>query len=391
MVSKKSNGEGSIYKDSKGRWCSVLTIGRNEEGKLKRKYFYGKTKKEVSDKLTEYKYKNMNDMLPIDESITIEQYFKYWLFEYKINEVKPSTITRYEGIYRRYIKSSQISNIKLKDLRAAHLQNYYNTLINDKIISSSTILTINKVLKSVFTQAIKEGYLLKNYCTMVSLPKKVKKDEIVYFTVEEQKAFIQACNGYRLEALFLFALGTGLRLGELLALKWSDIDFINKTVSINKSLRQEKVFNNKGEGEFKTIIQAPKTESSNRIVPIPINILSKLKEFKLIQNKEKLSNGEVYLNNNFVFTTPLGTPINASNLRKIYSKILNKANLPNIKFHALRHTYATRLFEEGVQVKTVQTLLGHSDITTTMNIYTHVTNDIKNIAADKLNLIFNFN
>lgn len=245
MATKKSNGEGSIYKDSKGRWCSVLTIGRNEEGKLKRKYFYGKTKKEVSDKLTEYKYKNMNDMLPIDESITIEQYFKYWLFEYKINEVKPSTITRYEGIYRRYIKSSQISNIKLKDLRAAHLQNYYNTLINDKIISSSTILTINKVLKSAFTQAIKEGYLLKNYCTMVSLPKKVKKDEIVYFTIEEQKAFIQACNGYRLEALFLFALGTGLRLGELLALKWSDIDFINKTVSVNKSLRQEKVFNKK--------------------------------------------------------------------------------------------------------------------------------------------------
>ncbi len=391
MAIKKSNGEGSIYKDSKGRWCSVLTIGRNEEGKLKRKYFYGKTKKEVSEKLTEYKYKNLNDLLPIDESITIEQYFKHWLFEFKINEVKPSTITRYQGIYSKYIKNSQISKIKLKDLRANHLQSYYNTLINDNTTTSSTIATINKILKSVLNQGIKEGYLLKNYCTMVSLPKRSKKDEIVYFTVDEQKRFIEACRGHKLECLFLFDLGTGLRLGELLALTWSDIDFINKTVSINKSFRQEKIYDNKGDGKFTSLIQAPKTESSIRTVPIPSNLILKLKEHKITQNKEKLKLGELYTDNNLVFCTPTGTYINSSNLRKRFNTLLAKAELPKIKFHALRHTYATRLFEEGIQVKTVQSLLGHSDIATTMNIYTHVTDDIKNIAADKLNLIFNFN
>lgn len=388
MVLKKANGEGSIYKDSRGHWCSVLTIGRYEDGKLKRKYFYGKTKKEVSDKLTDYKYKNMNHMLAIDESITIEQYFRYWLFEYKINEVKSSTITRYEGIYRNYIKGSQIARIKLKDLRTQQLQTYYNRLIEDTNITSSTILTINKVLKSCFAQAIKDGYLLKNFCTFVSLPKKCKKQAVVYLTIEEQKRFIEACTGHRLECLFLFALGTGLRLGEVLALTWNDINFDSKTVSVNKSIRQETIFNNKGEGTYTTIIQPPKTETSIRTVPIPTNIVYKLKQFKVNQNKEKLFNGELYMPSDLVFTTPIGTPINTSNLRKAYNRLLKKANINNIKFHALRHTYATRLFEQGIQIKTVQALLGHSNINTTMNIYTHVTSEVKNDAIEKINKIF---
>lgn len=390
MAIKKSNGEGSIYKDSKGRWCSVLTIGRNEEGKLKRKYFYGKTKKEVSEKLTEYKYKNMNGLIPINESMTVERYFYYWIFEYQINKLKPSTITRYESIFRNYIKSSQISNVKLKDLRTQHLQSYYNSLLEENT-PINTLYTLNKAIKACLNQALKEEYLFKNYATLVSLPKKPKNDDIVYFTLEEQKKFIEVCNGHRLESLFLFALGTGLRQGEILSLTWNDINFDDNTVSVSKSIREEKVFNSKGESEYKTLIQQPKTESSNRVVPIPSNIIAKLKQFKIAQNKERLLKGDLYLqDSNFVFTTPVGTPINQSNLRKIYNKLLDKAEIPRIKFHALRHTYATRLFEEGIQVKTVQELMGHSNINTTMNIYTHVTKEVKNNAAEKLNQIFKF-
>lgn len=180
-------------------------------------------------------------------------------------------------------------------------------------------------------------------------------------------------------------MGTGLRLGEILALIWSDINFQHKIPSVNKSIRQETTFNNKGEGKYTTIIQPSKTETSIRTVPIPSNIIFKLKQFKLTQNKERLSNGELYMPSDLVFTTP----INTSNLRKSYSRLLKKANINTIKFHALRHTYATRLFEEGVQIKTVQSLLGHSDISTTMNIYTHVTSAIKNDAVEKLDKIFN--
>lgn len=388
MPTKKSNGEGTVFKEKSGRWRSVITVGRNANGSLKRKYFYGKTKKEVLDKMNDYKYKINNDLLPTDDTITLLEYLNYWLFKYKINEVKPSTITRYEGIIRNYIKPYPIGKIKLKDIRAAAIQSLYNSLIEEGKTSSSNIGTINKVLKSAFTQAIKEGYMLRNYCQFVSIPKRHKNNDIVYLSLEEQQRFINACGGLRLEALFLFALGTGLRIGELLALEWNDISFENANVIVNKSLRQEKVFKSDGSSSYDTLIQSTKTESSNRIVPIPKNIILKLKEYKIAQNKKRLSTGELYYESNLVFTTPIGTPINQSNLRKSYNRILDKANINRVKFHALRHTYATRLFEQNVQIKTVQVLLGHSDITTTMNIYTHVTEEVKSDAIDKINSIF---
>ena len=388
MPTKKSNGEGTVFKEKSGRWRSVITVGRNANGSLKRKYFYGKIKKEVLDKMNDYRYKINNDLLPTDDTITVLEYLNYWLFKYKINEVKPSTITRYEGIIRNYIKPYAIGKIKLKSIRAAAIQSLYNSLIEEGKTTSSNIGTINKVLKSAFTQAIKEGYMLRNYCQFVSIPKKHKNTDIVYLSLEEQKSFINACSGVRLESLFLFALGTGLRVGELLALDWSDISFENANVMVNKSLRQEKVFKSDGSSSYDTLIQSPKTESSNRLVPIPKNILVKLKEYKIAQNKKRLSTGELYYESNLVFTTPIGTPINQSNLRKSYNRILDKANIDRLKFHSLRHTYATRLFEQNVQIKTVQVLLGHSDITTTMNIYTHVTEEVKNDAIDKINAIF---
>ena len=387
-MTKKSNGEGTVFKEKSGRWRSVITVGRNANGSLKRKYFYGKTKKEVLDKMNDYRYKINNDLLPTDDTITVLEYLNYWLFKYKINEVKPSTITRYEGIIRNYIKPYAIGKIKLKSIRAAAIQSLYNSLIEEGKTTPSNIGTINKVLKSAFTQAIKEGYMLRNYCQFVSIPKKHKNTDIVYLSLEEQKNFINACSGVRLESLFLFALGTGLRVGELLALDWSDISFENANVMVNKSLRQEKVFKSDGSSSYDTLIQSPKTESSNRLVPIPKNILVKLKEYKIAQNKKRLSTGELYYESNLVFTTPIGTPINQSNLRKSYNRILDKANIDRLKFHSLRHTYATRLFEQNVQIKTVQVLLGHSDITTTMNIYTHVTEEVKNDAIDKINAIF---
>ena len=388
MPTKKSNGEGTVFKEKSGRWRSVITVGRNANGSLKRKYFYGKTKKEVLDKMNDYKYKSNNDLLPTDETITVLEYLNYWLFKYKLNEVKPSTITRYEGIIRNYIEPYSIGKIKLKNLRAAAIQSLYNELIEEKKTTPSTIENINKVLKSSFTQAMKEGYLLRNYCQFVSIPKKTVNTDIVYFSLDEQKRFIEACEGKRLEALFLFALGTGLRVGELLALEWNDISFENANVIVNKSLRQERVFKSDGSSSYDTLIQSTKTDSSNRSVPIPKNILNKLKEYKVNQNKKRLSLGELYYESNLVFTTPIGTPINQSNLRKIYNRILKNANIDRIKFHALRHTYATRLFEQNIQIKTVQVLLGHSDITTTMNIYTHVTEEVKNDAIDKINSIF---
>lgn len=391
MATKKSNGEGTIYhQKDKNRWRGALTIGRNEAGKLIRKQFYGKTKREVLDKMTDYKYKHNNNLLPTDDKITIGEYAYLWLFKFKYNQLKPTAFLRYECTIRLYIKNSQISNIKLKDLRAIDLQNYYNILSKKENITPNIIHNTNKLLKAMLAQAVKEGYILRNYCNLVNLPKLNKTTKINYFTREEQEKFLIACEDHRFKVLFYFALYTGMRMGEILGLTWDNVDLKNNIIHVKQSLMHTNIIEENGDKSRKILLQAPKTPTSIRDIPIPLKLSQLLKEHRKIYNKNKIAfTGSINTKENFVFVTSNFTPIHHANLRKEFIAVLNKAKISKIKFHGLRHTYATRLFEENVPIKTVQALLGHSNINTTMNIYTHVTDNMKSNAIEKLNAIFN--
>ena len=217
-----------------------------------------------------------------------------------------------------------------------------------------------------------------------------KQTKINYLTREEQEKFLNACKGHRFETLFYLALYTGMRIGEILGLTWDNIDFENNIIHVKQSLRYADVVEEDGTKTTKILLQTPKTLSSIRDIPIPLKLTQLLKDYKKTYNKNKIAfTGTITSYNNFVFVTNNFTPLNQSNLRKDFISLLNKSMIPKIKFHGLRHTYATRLFEEGVPVKTVQALMGHSNINTTMNIYTHVTSNMKIDAAKKLNAIFN--
>jgi Site-specific recombinase XerD len=236
----------------------------------------------------------------------------------------------------------------------------------------------------------------------VNLPKAptIDKDSISIFTQDEQQVFMCEANKDKKGILYIFALGTGLRLGELLALKWSDISFKDKTVTVNKSIKETYIFDENEEKHFSVVEQEPKTKNSYRSVPINDNLLDLLKDHKKKQLIDHEQNKDVYVDNLLVFATPTGNYLNYSNVRKIFKKIIKKYNnslteeekktksLPDLRIHDLRHTFATRLFENGVAPKTVQSLLGHADITTTMNIYTHVMKDTKDNAIDKINFMF---
>lgn len=386
----KGNGQGTIYKMSNGKFRGQLTIGYNENGSPKRKSFTGKTKKEVSDKMKAFYVDNNRGLLPTDDKITLSQWFYTWLFTYRIHDLKPSSFERYEGLYRNYIESSSLGKIKLIDLRTHHIQAYYNSLVAEKEKSPSTIKTINKCLKSCLNQALKEGYITKNYCTLITLPKgpETSKETINIFTLEEQQTFMRECMNNKKGMLYILALGTGLRLGEILALKWTDINFKNNYIDINKAIKSTYKIDSKGNREFQIIEQQPKTKNSIRTVPLNNNLIELLQQHRKKQMIDRDSNIEIYFDNNLVFSTPIGNYLNESNVRKTFKRILKKCNLKELRFHDLRHTFATRLFENGVPPKTVQTILGHSDISTTLNIYTHVMKDTKDKAIDKLNFLF---
>lgn len=371
----------------------TATVGRDSSGKLIRKEFYGRTKKEAENKRDEYLNGIKNGLNVDHKDATLGPLMKTWLFEVVrvSNKIKPSTFQRYEGIYRNYIENSAIYGLKLSTLKTIHLQRYYNKLYeNGK--TSSQIKNLNKLLKKFFFYAIDEGYILKNPCSSKSLviPGEVKQEETIIevFTDEEIEAIKRALEGHRLKTLILLALGTGLRQGELLGLKWSNVDLENKEIRVEQAIKAVTIINADGTRKYEIREQALKTKNSVRIVPIPSNLITLLKKHKAAQKEEKLKAGPLYNDNDFVFATETGSPIDARNLLRAYKKILEKAGVPYRKFHALRHTYATKLFERGVPIKTVQMLLGHSDISVTANIYTHVMPEKKIDAVEKINDLF---
>lgn len=382
----------NCIKNGKPYYRITATVGRKPDGKLLRKEFYGKNKKEAEKKRDEY-MNGINKGLNTDyTNATLGTYMHSWLFEVVriSSKIKPSSFNRYEGIYRNYIEDSELYSIKMIDIKQIVLQRYYNKLYN-RGKSSNVIKNLNKLLKSFFNYEIDEGYLVKNPCgrrLVIPGEDKIVKKEIEVFTDEEINALKVALKGNRLQALVLLALGTGLRRGELIGLKWDNIDEINNKLNVIESISQISIIDEKGERKFKTIIQSPKSQESVREVPIPPSLMMILKKQKNLQKNDAANLGTSYKRSRYVFTTKTGQIINARNLTRAWERLLKSAGIKYKKFHSLRHTYATKLFERGEDLKTVQTLLGHSDISITAKIYTHVMPKKKIDAAAKLDDLF---
>ncbi|ADQ39654.1 integrase family protein [Caldicellulosiruptor acetigenus I77R1B] len=382
---KRGNNEGSIYRRKDGLWCGQITIGRDESGKQKRQYFYGKTRQEVADKIA----KALNDLkngVYVDPArLLLKDWLNTWLWEYKKQTLRPSTFQDYESLINNHIVPA-IGHYKLKDLRPEHLQALYNSKYGNGL-SLSTIKHIHVILHSALDQALKNGLVVRNVSEATTLPKTKTKNEIRVLTLQEQQRFIAALEGERLRPAFLLALASGVRLGELLALKWDCVNLKEGTITIKRSLRRIKTYDKNLPTKTMLAFQEPKTAAGIRTIPVPPVILEELKEHRKRQLEERLQAGSLYEDNNLVFATELGTPIEPRNFLRVFYRIIEKANL-DINFHALRHTYATRLLEANEHPKVVQELLGHNDISTTLNIYSHVMPEIKKAAAMKLNNLF---
>ncbi|MGL4362460.1 MAG: tyrosine-type recombinase/integrase [Cellulosilyticaceae bacterium] len=372
---KNANGMGSIseYTTPNGhkRYRGMITVGYTMNGNAKRKTFTDTSLSTLKKKMKEFQAKMTLNLLPTNSDFTVSQWFYTWLFEFRVNDLKKSSFERYEGIYRNYIKDTPLGNKKLTDLKGHDLQSYYNKLLNEGI-SAYTLKTVNKYLGTCLNAAIKHDYINKNYCKAVTLPVAKSKVSRVSFTLLEQQLFLQRISHHKHEALFYLALATGMRQGELLALTWSDINFDENSIAVYKSFKKVLNIDSNNHRQWTETIQTTKTSSGNRTVYVPITVMQKLIEHRNRQEILKRKNADIYEDNNLVFCTQSGTYIDARNLLRSYKHVLVRSNIDYKPFHCLRHTCATRLFEKNISVKTVQTLLGHKDIATTMNIYTHV-------------------
>lgn len=386
-VKTNCNKNGSAY------FRATASVGRDSNGKLIRKEFYGKSKSEAEAMRDEYLLGIKNGLNIDTRNILLGKLMHTWLFEtVRVSDrIKPTTFEKYEGIYRLYVNDSDIYSIKIPDVKALQIQRYYNKL-SEKGKTKNTIENLNKLLKQFLNYAVDEGYLAKNPCIgkKIVIPgEKKAKEEVQHFSDEELNILISILDNNVYRELILIAIGTGLRRGELLALTWEDVDLKNNSIRINKSLSKVYIIAADGSKERKQIIQVPKTKGSIRDVSFPCGLASAFNDLKLKQKRYKLKCGLSYEQSDYIFTTSSGSLIDVTNLSHAWKNILIQAKLPHKKFHALRHTFATKLFENEVPLKTVSELLGHSSIEITANTYTHVIPKEKSSAVEKLNYIFN--
>lgn len=393
MAKKRGNGEGSIYQRKDKKWVAQMTVGRDPTtGKPKKRYFYGKTRNEVATKLNEAINKCNKGILCEPSKLTLAEWLDTWLLEYKKTNLRETTLSSYDYLINTHIKPV-IGGILIKDLRPVHLQQFYNEKFQKGRIdgkgglSSRTVRYIHIVIHEALEQARKNNIVPTNVSEATNLPKKQSK-EMRVLTYEEQMQFLDSLEDDRLSFAFILALATGIRIGELLALKWENVDLDNKIIKIKLSLSRVKNFDENINTKTKLIFKEPKTKAGKRDIPIPDSVIKEFRKHKKRQNEEKLIAGQIYEDNDLVIATELGKPIDQRNLTRKFKSICKRADLQDVNFHALRHTYATRLLEANEHPKVVQEILGHSSISVTLDTYSHVMPEVKKAAASKINNLF---
>lgn len=384
-MSKRGNGEGSVCRRPDGRWQGSITIGRDDRGRLIRKYFYGKTRKETSEKLNRaIEELRDNRFINKSDNPTVEQWCHEWLWSYKRNSVKQKTFDQYETILRTHI-IPDIGDIRLADLKTMHIQRIINKM-HDSGLSHRTIEVMKIVMHAALKQAQRNKLVSENVCENVVLPRKQPK-HIRVLNEDEQTKLIAALKDNYIGRGLLFALYTGMRRGEVLALKWSDYDKNEKTISITKALSRVRTYNKNGNKTMLTVT-TPKTDTSIRTVPLIDKAVELLAEHKRKQERYMELVGDYYTDNDLIFSSSRGDYLDPGNFNRKLNKTVKKIGIPQISPHALRHSFATRGLEAEVSLKAMQELLGHSSITVTGDIYTHILKEQKRKEISKLNDVF---
>ena len=371
MAKKRANGDGSIRKRKDGRWEGRYVVGHDPiTGKMISRNVLGKTQAEVKEKLrTAIENSKRLDYTQTGK-YTVGQWMDEWFEAYAKVKVRPSSHQTYKGYIENHIKPN-IGDIPIEKLTSLQLQKFYRLLLTEgripriesekqpRGLSAKTVRNINQVISSAMDMAVRHKLILSNPTEGCELPK-VEHREMKTLPAEQLGAFLREAKESGVYELYYMDLATGLRRGELLGLKWEDIDLQNGIIHVRRQVARV-------DGEVKEL--PLKTKNSYRNISISQDAVAMLTEM------------EAHRSSDYVFPSSTGGPISPDSVNNMLHRVLKRAGLPSIRFHDLRHTFATLALQNGVDIKTVSGMLGHFSAGFTLDTYAHVTTSAQKEAA----------
>jgi integrase len=349
----------------------MVTLGY-ERGKRKRKSFYGDTRKEVQEQLTKA-LRDIQQGTPIaNERQTVGEFLQQWLEESVKGKKEPKTHASYAQLIRLHL-TPELGRIVLAKLSPRDVQDF----INRKQacgLSPRTVQYLHAVLRAALNRALRWGLVSRNVATLVDVPH-VRRQPTRFLPPEDAKRLLESIRGDRLEALYTVALAIGLREGEALGLRWQDVNLETGVVTIQVGLQRV-------EGRLR--LKNLKTDHSRRSIALPEFAITALRTHRARQLAERMQAGELWADHGLVFTTSLGRPLDSRNVVRRFKRALEQAGLPDQRFYDLRHTCASLLLVQGVHPRVVMEILGHSQISLTMNTYSHVAPQLQDDAARRM-------
>ncbi|MDP9358351.1 MAG: site-specific integrase [Chloroflexota bacterium] len=360
-MAKRGQNEGSIHqRKSDGRWVGCVNLGY-KNGKRDRKYFYGTTRREVAEKL-KVALRDQQLGTPVKvERLTVAQFLSRWLDASVKPSVKAKTYEGYESIVRVRVVP-HIGKLPLSKLTPLDLQGLYASLQGSGL-STRSVHHTHRALHRAFQQAVRWDLLVRNPCDVVT-PPQVRRPEMRILTQDQVSVLLNATQGHPAHALYALAVTTGMRQGELLGLRWDDVDLDRARLIVRRALQPQ---NKAG-----LVFVEPKTSRSRRTIVLSQRAVAALRRHRTRQLEQRLLAGSDWQDHDLVFCNQVGGPLDPSWQRQTFYEVLKAANLPTIRFHDLRHTAATLLLLRGVHFKVVSEMLGHATVTLTLDTYSHL-------------------
>ncbi len=372
---RRIKGTGSVYPRQDGRWGADFI----EESTGKKKTLYGKTAKEAQAKLDRALMEQKQGILATGPQQKLGDHLEWWLEGVHKLKIRPGTYLRYRGLLNTHILP-ELGHIQLRKLTTRQIQTFYNKKLSEKL-APATVHNMHSILHNALKSAVKWRYIPFNPADGVELPPNEPIRPGRSFTLEQARILLKESQGQRLGVFIALALTTGMRHGEILALRWDDINVEQGTIYIHRTVSRL-------EAPYRFIEGDPKTKAGVRTVPLLPVMHEILEQHCIKQNEVRLKAGDLWQEKNLVFCTRHGGFLRSGDMRDAFHRLLEKAGLPDMHIHDLRHTASTLWQSLGIDAKVRQEMLGHSTLDMTMTVYSHVLPSMQKDATERMNGLF---